>query len=171
MLRHCVKKGKVIVSEGTSGVVFNYIVDPVALTCQCQKRLCPHLRYYLCDVMKVRKQLLPILTVPRVKAAVTSNDLETFCCRFLTDEDEDHCVICHTSYLSASSLAKWLSLDVPVVPDELYQCTCCFELIHQKCFNRWSATGNGCPRCKHGSRHPPSKSGSGSANSEWPALN
>ena len=168
-LRHYVKKGKITVSEGTTGVVFNYTIDPVGLSCQCKRGagFCPHLQYYLCDVLKIKKQLLPILTVPRVKANIhAKGDLETFCRKFLADEDEDQCVICHSSYLSVAAMSAWLSNDNPnpSLPAELYQCSCCLELIHMKCYTKWSATGRGCPRCKHGARR--NQKGEG----DWPSL-
>lgn len=169
VLRHYTKKNKIIVTEGTSGINFSYIIDPLHLKCQCSenkylpgKSICYHLEYYLCKVMGIKQQYLPVLSIPRVRSRINDGiveELNTFCLKFLTDDEEDQCIICHLSYLPADANAKASKL-------ELYQCPTCFELIHYKCHNKWSKTGGGCPRCKY----KRDINGGKYEDSDWPCL-
>jgi len=168
-LSHGFKKRHIVITEGVKGINYNYIIDPYLLKCQCsgdryipKKPICIHLEYYLCSVIGVKKEFLPILSVPRVRTKVTDNKamgstiLNDYCVRFLTDSEEDQCIICHASYLPVKS-----SLDV----ETLYQCPNCFELLHISCHNKWAATGGSCPRCKY-----KKDLNGGKVDYEWPSL-
>ena len=153
-LRHRTKKGKIIVMEGTIGITFNYSINPQQLRCQCSsgkyrpgEPVCHHLEYYLCDVMGIKKHYLPVLSVPRVRSKINEiwrlggDSLNQYCLRFLTNDEEDQCVICHESYSNIHQVQD--------SRNALYQCPKCFELSHHSCHKKWIHTGGGCPRCNY----------------------
>lgn len=147
-LSHRIKNKKIYVTEADGSIMYNYIINPIKLECQCMnglafkpgKPVCQHLEYYLCLIMKIPDCYLPVLSVPRVRSKISLDvDLKKFCYEFLTNELVEHCIICHEAY--------WDQTD----KIDLYQCPKCFELFHQKCHHRWKSMGVaiGCPKCKY----------------------
>jgi hypothetical protein len=150
---HAVRKGKLTVTEGSSGFKITFKVDLRKLNCQCinksnktvkkNNEICPHIKYYLI-VLGVVPLNIPLLTVSRVRewlleylssksVSITDTDtghtINTYCSEFLS-EDEG-CCICLGAYTSLR---------------DLYQCPQCNEPYHQKCYARWQKD---CPRCKY----------------------
>lgn len=151
------KKGKVIVTEGI-GIAINYTIDPLRLKCQCSgtyrpgRPVCKHLEYYLCTIMGIDKIFLPVLSIPRVRAKLEPHtapnglDLNEFCFKFLTDDSEDQCIICHECYLRPEVLHR---RQHATLTELLMQCPNCFELFHPTCYAKWSVGGRPCPLCKY----------------------
>jgi hypothetical protein len=154
-LKHRIKKNKILIIEGSSRITLTYVIKPFELSCQCQNSqraprdpVCHHLEYYLCKVMGLHRQYIHVLSIPRVRsriqeiiAAEGKSALNHYCRRFLTDEEEDHCIICHDSYC----------LENHVQIDRLHQCPSCSELFHIKCYKQWLSSGHeaSCPICKY----------------------
>lgn len=186
-LTHRQKKGKIHIIEGNGGLTFSYIIDPFQLKCQCGsggyqpgESVCYHLEYYLHNVLGIQPCFFPILSVPRVRSRIldiwkaeptASAALNNFCIRFLTDDQHDHCLICHDVYLKSHN-GK-----ISDPRTSLYQCPKCFELYHHSCHEKWQQTGEyGCPRCKY-KREPGSlnkvqvqvQSG-GESDGDWPSI-
>ena len=143
-----IHKGKIKITESTN-INFTYVIDPKNLKCQCTSRcqkpgqLCKHLKYYLCNHLKVHPSYIAVMAVPRVKEKIMTKctfkdgkEINNLCHDFLTDDDEG-CCICQEPYFQSNLKYK---------VSDLYQCPACNELYHMMCFNKW---GKDCPRCKY----------------------
>jgi hypothetical protein len=175
-LTHRQKKGKIQITEGSGGLTFNYIIDPFQLKCQCSNRpgesICYHLEYYLHNVIGIKPCFFPILSVPRVRSRILDIwktepaapvALNNFCIRFLTDDQHDHCLICHDAYLKSHD-GK-----IGDPRTSLYQCPKCFELYHHGCHEKWQQAGEyGCPRCKY--KREPGALTKDQQSSAWPSM-
>lgn len=154
-LSHVIKKRKLHIIEQHGAIKIMYHINPIKLECQCSSNkyrpgesICRHLKYYLCDQLGLREFYTPVLSVPRVRSKITElwnnhRQLNQFCLKFLTDEEEDHCLICHEAYLVVRHGL------LPNPKKALYQCPKCFELFHDKCYQQWKSNGGTCPRCKY----------------------
>jgi hypothetical protein len=140
-----IRKGKVVIIEGSTSVKFFYTIDPWALRCQCLARpgqtlsyrtICKHLEWYFVKYLGFKPQYLPILRVPSVKDWCQSNSptadtLDRYCRQYLESDTDGHgCGIC---------------LSPLVNPHKLCQCGCCYELFHEVCSIKWD---KGCPKCR-----------------------
>jgi len=96
--------------------------------------------------MGIKKQYIPVLSVPRVRSKLNdiwklgSDSINSYCLRFLTDDVEDQCLICYEPYFKPREL---------ITMTRLHQCLGCFELYHEICHKKWSCNGEGCARCKY----------------------
>lgn len=153
-LSHTTKKRKLVIIENVGSIKFLYHIDPLKLECQCNykyspgKSICRHLKYYLCEQLGLHECYVPILSVPRIRSKIAEicdnhKQLNRYCLKFLTNEEEDYCLICHEAYLTVRNGA------LPNPKNILYQCPKCFELLHNKCYQQWKCKGGTCPRCKY----------------------
>lgn len=138
MFSHTTRKGKILVTEGSTGYKITYRLDPKHMTCQCRtvhQSLCPHMQYYFKHI-GVHEAYFTLLYIPRIrdwikeqKGMVSGDSINEHCLEFL--KDDDGCCICMGPFGHPSSL---------------YYCPQCYEPYHVKCYAKWNKA---CPRCKY----------------------
>ena len=150
----CTKKNKLIIQEPCGHCMFNYIINPHLLECQCGKTggtICKHLKHYLVSKWNFDTMYTAILNMPHLRSWLKEQQpkvvcINTYCRDFLHSTD---CCICLLPYVKAGH--RWIlnsnlmhtSINKEI---ELYQCLQCKELFHTGCYRKWNKD---CPKCKY----------------------